>query len=238
MQGNWDYALKTILGHEGGNDDDPHDPGGRTSRGILQSEYDKWRAKNSLSPRDVWTADQSEIEAIYKENYWVPLHCDELESGVDLVVFDSGVNSGISRAAKWLQAAIGSPVDGIIGPATISDAKKINSSDTIDRMLDARLSMLRGLKTWQYYGKGWSSRISDVRKKGLALAGAKSDATIAATFKTQPKTSIKPATAAIGATVVAATATHSPAITWGWETYTFIAIGLIIVIGAISFKRG
>jgi lysozyme family protein len=35
---------------------------------------------------------------------------------------------------------------------------------TIDRMCDDRMEFLRGLGTWDRYGKGWTRRVEDVRK--------------------------------------------------------------------------
>ena len=40
---NFDACVALVLASEGFNDDDPRDPGGRTSRGVTQREYDIWR---------------------------------------------------------------------------------------------------------------------------------------------------------------------------------------------------
>ena len=50
---NFEYCLPFLLAHEGGNDDDINDPGGRTSRGILQTEYDAYRKRHG-KPRAAW----------------------------------------------------------------------------------------------------------------------------------------------------------------------------------------
>src|SRR4029450_10024608 len=92
---NFRKCLPLLLEHEGGNDDDPRDPGGRTSRGILQREWDAWRRTRPGLPADVWRAPQDQVEAIYRQNYWNPLRCDDLPAGVDYAGFDYGVNSGI-----------------------------------------------------------------------------------------------------------------------------------------------
>src|ERR1035437_8995682 len=84
---NFPKSLAALLQDEGGNDDDKADHGGRTSRGITQREYDKWRADQHLLTRDVWTADTLEITAIYHDDYWEPL-CDDLPDGIDYLYFD------------------------------------------------------------------------------------------------------------------------------------------------------
>jgi lysozyme family protein len=114
---NFDNCLKLILEEEGGNDDDPLDHGGRTSRGITQREYNAWRSEHGEGPIDVWTAPQEDIVAIYHEEYWQPW-CDSLPVGVDYLYFDMAVNAGPHEAAILLQRALGVTADGRIGPVT------------------------------------------------------------------------------------------------------------------------
>ena len=173
--GNFDAALARILVYEGGNDDDPRDPGGRTSRGIIQSEYDRWLKKTGkwgvLADHDVWKATDADIRQIYRENYWARMRCDDLPAGVDIVCFDGGVNSGVAQQAKWCQRATGIVVDGDFGPATVRALQSANDNDLlVSDILKRRLAMLQGLKTWKYYGKGWSSRVASVLKIGQAWA--------------------------------------------------------------------
>jgi uncharacterized protein (TIGR02594 family) len=162
-------ALARLLVHEGGNDDDPRDPGGRTSRGILQREWDVWRRTRPGLPADVWRAPQNEIEAIYRQNYWNALRCDDLPAGVDYAVFDYGVNSGIGRAAKVLQRLVATAVDGEVGPDTITAARRANAAALIAAICDERLAFLQGLRTWPTFGKGWGRRVREVRAAALAM---------------------------------------------------------------------
>jgi uncharacterized protein (TIGR02594 family) len=165
----YDAALARLLVHEGGNDDDPRDPGGRTSRGILQREWDAWRGSHPGLPADVWRAPQDQVEAIYRQNYWNPLRCDDLPAGVDYAVFDYGVNSGIGRAAKVLQRLVATAVDGEVGPDTITAAKRANAAALIAAICDERLAFLQGLRTWPTFGKGWDRRVREVRAAARAM---------------------------------------------------------------------
>src|SRR5262245_3242477 len=133
-------ALARLLVHEGGNDDDPRDPGGRTSRGILQREWDVWRRSHPGLPADVWRAPQDQVEAIYRQKYWNALRCDDLPAGVDYAVFDYGVNSGIGRAAKVLQRLVATAVDGEVGPDTVAAAKRAKAAALIEAICDERPS--------------------------------------------------------------------------------------------------
>jgi uncharacterized protein (TIGR02594 family) len=166
----YDEALARLLVHEGGNDDDPRDPGGRTSRGILQREWDVWRRSHPGLPADVWRAPQDQVEAIYRQKYWDALRCDDLPAGVDYAVFDYGVNSGIGRAAKVLQRLVATAVDGEVGPGTIAAAVRANAATLIAAICDERLAFLQGLRTWPTFGKGWGRRVQEVRATALAIA--------------------------------------------------------------------
>jgi lysozyme family protein len=111
---NFKASLALVLQSEGGNDDDPADHGGRTSRGITQREYDAWRAENKKPLMDVWSASQADINAIYREEYWDPF-CDGLPKGLDYLYFDMAVNAGPNRAAILLQRALKVTDDGGLG---------------------------------------------------------------------------------------------------------------------------
>ena len=60
-----------------------------------------------------------DVAPIYRKNYWDRMKCDDLPRGLDLCVFDFGVNAGTGRSAKYLQRMIGTTVDGGIGPNTL-----------------------------------------------------------------------------------------------------------------------
>lgn len=165
----FEICVALLLNHEGGNDDDPDDPGGRTSRGILQREWDRWRTLHAGLPSDVWQAPQDQVLAIYREWYWNALNCDRLAAGLDYAVFDYGVNSGISRAARVLQGFVGAVVDGEIGPETIGKAARAGPAKLVAQICDERLTFLRGLSTWWKFGGGWTARVNDVRAAALAM---------------------------------------------------------------------
>jgi lysozyme family protein/uncharacterized Tic20 family protein len=165
-------CVALTLEWEGGNDDDPRDPGGRTSRGIIQREWNDWLKSHPGLPSDVWQAPQDQVLAIYREKYWNPLACDQLPAGVDYCVFDYGVNSGISRSAAALQKIVGTSVDGEIGPLTIAAAAKVDPASLVGKICDQRLAFLQGLGTWPTFRGGWTRRVQGVRKQATAMVGA------------------------------------------------------------------
>ena len=167
MKENYAQALKQVLKYEGGYVDHPKDPGGPTNKGITQAVYDNWRKSQNLSLQSVRAIADSEVAAIYKNLYWDRISGDLLPSGVDFAVFDFAVNSGVSRAAKTLQAVVGVTQDGVIGPATIQATKTYVAMSITNR----RLAFMQSLSIWSTFGKGWSARIADVKAQILSLVG-------------------------------------------------------------------
>ena len=164
-------AYARLRVHEGGNVDDPQDPGGRTSRGVTQRVYNGFRRGLALPVRDVYRADENEIQAIYKAQYWDRSRCDELPAGVDYVVFDAAVNSGTAQANKWLQRGLGLPrIDGVIGHVTLAACETTDAVALCGRIDDRRLVFMRHLSTWRRYGRGWSARVHQVDLVGKAWA--------------------------------------------------------------------
>jgi lysozyme family protein len=162
-------ALKYVLIDEGGNDDDPNDHGGRTSRGITQKEYDAWCSLNGVTSGDVWKAPHLQIQTIYKTQYWAPF-CDQLPAGLDYVFFDTSVNAGRSRAIKSFQQALGVTPDGMLGQVTMAAIQASEPTDLINKVSDVRRSFYQHLAQFPRYGKGWLSRVDHCQKGALALA--------------------------------------------------------------------
>lgn len=165
----YNEALKRLLEHEGGYTNDPRDPGQATNFGITIFDYRKYVNPNATAT-DVRSMPVEVAKRIYREKYWNALLGDDLPAGVDYAIFDYGVNSGISRAAKVLQRLLGLPADGVIGPVTIAAAKKADASRLINQISDERLAFLQGLSTWDVFGNGWGRRVREVRAYAQTLA--------------------------------------------------------------------
>lgn len=139
-------------------------------KGVTQATYNGWRSRQGLPAQSVKNISQSEIEAIYKRDYWDAIKGDQLPSGVDYAAFDLAVNSGVSRSSRMLQECVGVQVDGSIGPKTLAAVSSAEAYLVIEKLCDARLRFLKSLKTWPTFGKGWSTRVSDVRLKARRMA--------------------------------------------------------------------
>lgn len=150
-------SIKVILASEGGFVDDPTDPGGATNMGITIGTLSAERGDH-CTVADVKALTQAEAVRIYQANYWNPAHCGDLPGGVDLMVFDAAVNSGVGRAIRLLQRAVGVDDDGAFGPATKAAVAARTPKAVIDAYHDAHAAFYEGLPTFWKYGKGWLAR--------------------------------------------------------------------------------
>lgn len=241
MDINFEHCLAFVLKEEGGNDDDPNDHGGRTSRGITQREWDAYCVQHQHpTPSDVWQAPDADIKVIYHDSYWMP-HAPNLPNGLDLCFFDFAVNAGPRQAIKTLQKALGITSDGLWGPQTEETVKALTLNQTvtftsgntplmhaINAFCNFREDFYKGLSQYPRYGKGWTSRNEACRKEALSMAGANVPSPQANPLDTKVNTTHGPASAVVivaGGTAVAAHY-QSPLIFLG-------ILGVAVVVGLI-----
>lgn len=137
--------------------------------GITLETLSLWRGQR-VSKTDVKSLQRDEAAAIYHKNYWDQLRGDDLPAGLDLVAFDAAVNSGVYRGGRWLQQAIGSIPDGVIGLRSLVLAKTAVVSQAVTRAIRARKNFLLSLPTWPTFGSGWSKRLVSVEAAVLKMA--------------------------------------------------------------------
>lgn len=164
-------CLAEILHHEGGFVNHPKDPGGMTNLGVTKATYENWIG-HRVNEAIMRKLTPQLVAPLYKAKFWDVLRCSSLPVGLDLCVFDFGVNAGVSRSAKLLQMIVGVEADGVVGPATIKAVKakadELGVDGLIQHFQDARRAFYRKLKTFPTFGKGWLRRVDDIGKKALA----------------------------------------------------------------------
>lgn len=166
---NYDRCLAEVLEQEGGYSNDPGDPGGPTKYGITIWDV-RMYWKHGATAADVRAMPLDVAKQIYRSKYWDAIRGDDLPAGLDLAIFDYGVNSGIHRAAMVLQRILDIPDDGIIGPLTLENVNERASGDLIRRVCDERLVFLQRLRTWRLFGRGWGRRVAEVKTLALKMA--------------------------------------------------------------------
>ena len=165
---NFDKCLQIILHHEGGYVNHPKDPGGETNLGVTKRVYEEHGGT-----KDMKDLEFEDVAPIYKKSYWDRVKGDELPAGLDLCVFDFGVNAGTGRAAKYLQTMIGTVADGGIGPNTLRALDEYVSlhgiNETIENYQANRQRYYEKLKTFETFGRGWTRRVNETTQSALKM---------------------------------------------------------------------
>jgi len=177
MKENFEQCMVMLLENEGGYQEDNRDPGnhgdgygnaGSTNWGVTAKVFAEYTGQPAT--REIMKALKKEdVYPVYKELYADKIKFDLLPSGVDWVVFDFCVNSGVSRAAKTLQRIVDATADGFVGGQTIAAVEKKDAKEIVEAMYKTRQSFLEGLSTFSIYGKGWSRRNEHVKVTAIDM---------------------------------------------------------------------
>lgn len=164
----FERCLPLVLEHEGGFVNHPDDPGGITNLGCTKTTWEKWIGRR-CTVEEMQALTPEDVAPLYREKYWNKVRADDLPPGIDYCVFDTSINSGPGRAAKFLQEVVGATPDGVIGPRTLAAVRAAYPRQVIDAYCAARLAWLQELPTWRTFGRGWGRRVSDVRRGALQM---------------------------------------------------------------------
>jgi lysozyme family protein len=169
MNDNFEESLAHVLKHEGGYVDHPKDPGGATNLGCTKKVWEEW-VGHEVTKDDIKALTIADVSPLYKAQYWDKCRGDDLPRGVDFAVFDLAINSGVGRASKLLQRAVGVAADGAIGPATLAAVADANPRELATKICELRLAFLQALPTWETFGKGWGRRVKETEKTAFNMA--------------------------------------------------------------------
>jgi hypothetical protein len=165
---NFDRCVAVTLAYEGGFCDNPSDPGGATNFGITKRTLEAFLG-HEVTVDDVRSMSSGTAIEIYRANYWNQMRCGDLPAGVDLMVFDFGVNSGSATAVKALQALVHATQDGAIGRVTLGAVAAQAPADLVSGLAQSRMAYLRALAGFADFGDGWTRRVADVQQKAQRM---------------------------------------------------------------------
>lgn len=169
----FELGLTFVLKAEGGFSNDPQDAGGPTSCGITSRVYSAWLKEKSMPDAPITQISSQEVRQIYKEEYWDQAKLDQFVAAgcspkVAIALFDCGVNTGVGRSVKLLQAALGVATDGIMGHDTMNGtlAYPHGPDMLLTQVLNRRRTYYNALasqnKNDQKFIHGWLNRIDNL----------------------------------------------------------------------------
>jgi len=187
-------SYKQTMGNEGGYVSDPDDAGGETYKGISRKyhkNWDGWDIIDALKSDSDFPSNleddsilQDKVHKFYKDYYW---HANKLDSIISQVIcnemFDTAVNMGRGRAAKFLQQTLNYLnrnqklfsdliVDGKIGPSTLR-AVDIILRESEEELMFKIMNVLQGMHYLEYmdkdpkqekYARGWFKRVTFIKE--------------------------------------------------------------------------
>jgi lysozyme family protein len=167
----FDACMPFIFKAEGGYSDNPADPGGPTNYGITLATLRAYEGDPNLTADDVKKLTPAVAREIYRTAYWNRMQCGALPAGLDLEVFDFGVNSGPAESVKTLQGLVGVTQDGSVGPITLAAVGQFNVGDLIGRFAQARLAFYQSLNMPEFE-QGWATRVAQIQTAATKMLDA------------------------------------------------------------------
>ena len=172
-----------VLGHEGGFTAVSTDPGNWTGGavGVGRLVGTKWGISAASFPTlDIAALTQEQAAAIYRALYWVRVRGDALPAPLALLVFDAAVNNGVGRASQWLQAAVSTTPDGLLGSETMAAlattlARPDGLLSAMSEFMAQRTMFMAALPTWRTFGLGWARRLCRLPLQAATLSQAPSN---------------------------------------------------------------
>lgn len=162
MVRNFPTCLAFTYREEGGFSNDARDPGGATNLGITRATLSRW-LKRPASVADVQALTKDTATPIYHDWYWATVAGESLPNGIDLMVFDEGVNTGEHESCLLLQEAIGltdGDLDGHIGDHTLSVLLSRDPVAVITAIAVLQEAYYRTLKNFLVFGDEWLGRLA------------------------------------------------------------------------------
>lgn len=132
-----------------------------TNRGITLTTLSGYLGRKATVD-ELKALSETKAGAIYLSLYWAPIRADLLPPGVDLILFDIAVNSGVGKAKQF--AAETNSISDAVARVKAIDAK--------------RVGWWRRLWNWGANKAGWMSREKACLARALELARAPVAATI------------------------------------------------------------
>ena len=122
--------------------------------------YQEWSHEPNLGDVQVKDMTPKTARVIYRPVYWTPLRAGTLPPGINLGVFDIGINAGIRRSTTLLQEALGftgDEVDGTIGSETLAVADRFDARALVKNWA-RQTAYYRSLVNFPIFGTGWLRR--------------------------------------------------------------------------------
>ena len=161
---------------EGGYARHDADPGGETKYGIslrflkgLGKEAGDLDRDGDIDGADIRALTPKAAARLLKASFWDRLDLDEVKPLCALVMYDTAVNMGVSRAVRLAQKALGVREDGIWGPVTRSALRVCDDRKCAAAMCHLRRAkyceLARAHPELSVFLRGWLRRVEALEEE-------------------------------------------------------------------------
>ena len=142
-----DELIDGILEREGGFVNDPVDHGGVTNFGITAVAWGQYKKLNRpCTAAEMQAIARADAVEFYRQKYIVNSAFKAVAyEPLRAQLIDFAVNSGETRATRWLQRAIGLPATGALDPATLSALNGLPAALVNNALVAARVAMYQSI---------------------------------------------------------------------------------------------
>ena len=163
MTTSFNEMMSRILLHEGKYTNNPLDrgnwTGGKVGAGKLRGT--KYGVSAMSYPHlNIKNLTKDQACEVYRKDFYLPFQVGVTGAAARYQLLDYAVNSGVRRASKALQKAVGAKPDGILGPKTRALCLLVPDQSIALRVLAYRLDFMASLSVWRTFGRGWARRIA------------------------------------------------------------------------------
>lgn len=173
------FVGRMIGKYEGGYGWNRKDTGGPTKYGITCYDLaahmgQKMDSMERWAPI-VQNMSLATAEEIYRTKYANGIRYNDLPAGVDVEMFDYGVNSGVTRPIRSVRAILNVPGQAVMDQGLVDAIRKADPVKLIEAISAERLHFMHAIRNgtaWQEFGGGWGARVADLRAYALHLAAS------------------------------------------------------------------
>ncbi len=127
-------------------------------RGVLAGA--KWGLAAAQWPTvDFEHLTEMQFEVLTHRHFWAPLRCDALYPGVDLMVFDFGIERGIAESARMLRHALGVRGSASVDEELVREARTRCPADLVEDLAEQQQRALEEDERFPLFGLGWTRRL-------------------------------------------------------------------------------
>lgn len=142
-----------------------------TSYGVTEMTWGM-AEDQGIVDHDIDTATKDDCANILHVMYYNACKCASLSPGVNLMVFNDAMVTGVGHSARLLQRMVGAAQDGVIGPETLRLANALHAVALIEKLRVADEAYYAALRNAPLFLRGWTRREEFMAAQAKQMAAA------------------------------------------------------------------